>query len=182
MKQRVRIGERYVNTTKQRYNMKIFKSHKEVSPTPMNRLEWVEYRGWELPADEDGSDEGYLVEYLDGGKPNHPDHKGYISWSPKEQFDNGYTEVKLDSLTFGEAVEAMKAGEKVARTGWNGKNMFLYYVPCGVYPARMGAIKGDFVDDMVPYGAYIALKTAQDEVVPWLASQTDMLSYDWVCV
>ena len=77
--------------------MKVFKSHKEVSPTPMSRQDWVEYRGWELPADEDGTDEGYLVEYLDGGKPNHPDHKGYISWSPKEQFDNGYTEVKEDS-------------------------------------------------------------------------------------
>ena len=162
--------------------MNVYKSHKKVTATPMNRLDYTNYRGWELPVDENGSDDGYLVEYLDGGKPNHPDHKGYISWSPKEQFDNGYSEVITESLTFGGAIEAMKLGKKVARSGWNGKNMFLYYVPSGVYPARMGAIKGDFVDDMVPYGAYIAMKTAQDEVVPWLASQTDMLSYDWVCV
>lgn len=72
---------------------KIFKSHKKVTPTPMTRLEYNTYRGWEVPEDEDGTDEGYLVEYLDGGKPNHPDHKGYISWSPKRQFDEGYTEV-----------------------------------------------------------------------------------------
>ena len=82
-------------------------------------------------------------------------------------------------MDFGQAIHEMKDGEKVAREGWNGKKMFLYYVPAGVYPARMDAIRGDFVDDMVPYGAYIAMKTAQDEVIPWLASQTDMLSDDW---
>ena len=59
----------------------------------MNRLDYNAYRGWELPADEDGADDGYLVEYLDGGKPNDTRHEGYISWSPKAQFDNGYTEV-----------------------------------------------------------------------------------------
>lgn len=73
--------------------MKRYISHKQVTAKPMNRLDYNTYRGWELPADEDGTDEGYLVEYVDGGKPNHPDHAGYISWSPKEQFDNGYTEV-----------------------------------------------------------------------------------------
>ncbi len=59
----------------------------------MNRLDYNIYRGWELPSNENGSDEGYLVEYLDGGESNHPEHKGYISWSPKAQFDNGYSEV-----------------------------------------------------------------------------------------
>ena len=63
---------------------------KLVMAKPITRLAYNEYRGWELPDDEDGTDEGYLVEYLDGGNPNHPDHAGYISWSPKEQFDNGY--------------------------------------------------------------------------------------------
>ena len=66
---------------------------KLVLAKPMTRLAYNEYRGWELPNDEDGTDEGYLVEYLDGGKPNHPDHTGYISWSPKEQFDNAYVAI-----------------------------------------------------------------------------------------
>lgn len=74
--------------------MKKYKCHKVVTAKPMNRLDYSVYRGWELPADENGADEGYLVEYVDGGKPNHPDHKSYISWSPKEQFDNGYAEVE----------------------------------------------------------------------------------------
>jgi len=75
-------------------NKEIYESHKQVLRIPMNRLEYNKYRGWVLPDDEGGSDEGYLVEYLDGGKPNDSRHAGYISWSPKEQFDNGYTLVK----------------------------------------------------------------------------------------
>lgn len=45
-----------------------------------------------LPTNEDGGDEGYLVEYLDGGKPNDDRHAGYISWSPKAQFEAAYCE------------------------------------------------------------------------------------------
>lgn len=76
----------------------IYVSHKQVKRIAMNRLDYNVYRGWQLPADEDGTDEGYLVEYLDGGKPNHPDHDGYISWSPKVQFHNGYTKVKCNEI------------------------------------------------------------------------------------
>ena len=74
--------------------MRIFQSHKRVTPTPMTREAYNNYRGWLLPNDENGGDDGYLVEHLNGGDGNHPDHEGYISWSPKEQFDNGYTELK----------------------------------------------------------------------------------------
>lgn len=38
----------------------------------------------------EAEEEGYLVEYTDGGKPNHPDHVGYISWSPKDVFERSY--------------------------------------------------------------------------------------------
>ena len=56
----------------------------------MSRLDYNIFRGWELPTNENGSDEGYLVEYTDGGPPNHPDHRGYVSWSPAEVFANSY--------------------------------------------------------------------------------------------
>lgn len=85
-------------------------------------------------------------------------------------------------MNFGQAIEALKAGRKVARNGWNGKGMFLYYVPANSYPAsgnKLGTMTGIFPNDMVPYAAYIAMKTAQDNVVPWLASQTDVLAEDW---
>ena len=71
--------------------MKKYICHKEVLAKPMNRGEYNLYRGWSVPADEDPNDDGYLVEYTDGGRSNHPDHEGYISWSPKEVFDKGYT-------------------------------------------------------------------------------------------
>lgn len=70
--------------------MTLYVGTKIVSARPMTRAEYNQYRGWQLPADEDGSDAGYLVEYRDGGKPNHPDHQGYISWSPAEQFERAY--------------------------------------------------------------------------------------------
>lgn len=68
----------------------VYEGTKLVQAKPMNRLEYNQYRGWDLPADENGADEGYLVEYLDGGKGNHPAHSGYISWSPKEVFERAY--------------------------------------------------------------------------------------------
>lgn len=92
---------------------------------------------------------------------------------------------KTERLSFGDAVAALKEGLRVARSGWNGKGMFLYYVPENKYPASRnehGTMVGVFEDDMVPYGAYIAMKTAQNNVVPWLASQTNVLAEDWQIV
>lgn len=84
---------------------------------------------------------------------------------------------------FGKALQALKNGLKLAREGWNGKGMFLYYVPPGEYPARTEIAKKEWGEDaLVPYQAYIAMKTVQGTVVPWLASQTDMLAEDWQLV
>lgn len=121
------------------------------------------------PEVKDGND-GYAVVYADG----------YRSWSPKAVFEEAYR--PMEGMSFGLAVEALKLGKKVARSGWNGKGMFLYYVPAASYSAhgnKYGTMVGVFDDDMVPYCAYIAMKTAQNNVVPWLASQTDMLADDW---
>lgn len=86
-------------------------------------------------------------------------------------------------MDFGTAIEAMKAKWKVAREGWNGKGMFLYYVPAGAYAPCTDIAKSIVnKDGLVEYGAYIAMKTAQGNVVPWLASQTDMLAEDWMIV
>ena len=73
-------------------------------------------------------------------------------------------------------------GKKIARDGWNGKGMFLYHVPAAAYPPSTEVAKEAFCGSDVPYGAYIAMKTAQGNVVPWLASQTDMLADDWKIV
>lgn len=159
--------------------MKLYLGTKLISAIAMSLVEYHHLRGWKMPEDQE-NEEGYLVEYKDGGKPNHPNFEGYISWSPKVQFENAYR--VIDGMSFGLAIEAMKMGRKVFRAGWNGKGMFLYYVPANKYPAsgnKLNTMKGIFPDDMVPYAAYIAMKTAQNDVVPWLASQTDMLADDW---
>lgn len=90
---------------------------------------------------------------------------------------------EAEQFDFGRAIQKLKAGYKIARSGWNGKGMFLYYVPENSYPASCNTLKtleGVFPDDLVPYQAYIAMKTVQNTVVPWLASQTDVLADDWV--
>lgn len=99
---------------------------KLVNAFPMNRLAYNDFRGWQLPPDENGADDGYLVEYLDGGKPNTERFDGYVSWSPKEVFEKAYRPVL--GLNFGLAIEALKQGKKVSRSGWNGKGMHLQLV------------------------------------------------------
>lgn len=87
-----------------------------------------------------------------------------------------------DLVDFGTALHLMELGERVQREGWNGKGMFVYIVPAASYPAQRnakGVLVGDYPDDMVPYSAYIALKTASGEVVPWTISQSDALATDW---
>ena len=74
--------------------MKKYKCHKVVKAIEMTRAEYNNYRGWELPENECGDDKGYLVEYIDSPNKNHINHDGYISWSPKEVFESGYSEIK----------------------------------------------------------------------------------------
>ena len=164
--------------------MKSYIGTKVVRARRMTRGEYNEYRGWDLPANENPADDGYLVEYPSSPNQNHPAHSGYISWSPLNVFRKSYREAGA-SLTFGEAIEALKAGHKIARTGWNGKGMFLYYVGPGRYPPSTPPgteIAAEHLDFRVPYRSYIAMFTVARDVVPWVASQSDILEEDWVIV
>lgn len=69
---------------------------KIIQATPMNRGDYNILRGWKLPKNENGADEGYLVIYPDS-ESNHPDYAGYVSWSPKEQFEAAYTQLPYES-------------------------------------------------------------------------------------
>lgn len=152
---------------------------------PMTRAAYNDFRRWPLPANENGADEGYLVEYLDGGKPNTDTHFGYVSWSPKEQFDKAYR--RTDAMTFGDAIVMLKAGHKVARAGWNGKGMWLSL--SGPLQGRaVGADESWSVNIRIYARQFdgatvlpsIAMKTADGSIlVGWLASQTDILAEDW---
>lgn len=72
------------------------------------------------------------------------------------------------ALDFSMALSFLKAGRRVAREGWNGKGMWL---------ALQTPDEGSKMT--LPY---IYMSTAQGDLVPWLASQTDLLAEDWVLV
>ena len=73
--------------------MQKFIGVKLLKAKPMNRQDYLDLRGWKLPEDENGADEGYLVEYIDGGQANTKQFEGYVSWSPKEVFERTYSEL-----------------------------------------------------------------------------------------
>jgi hypothetical protein len=83
-------------------------------------------------------------------------------------------------MNFGQALEILKSGGKVARSGWNGKGMFLFLVPGSTFKVNRAPLLGIYPEGTeIRYHAHIDMKTAQDTVVPWLASQTDVLAEDW---
>lgn len=93
-------------------------------------------------------------------------------------------------MNFGQAIECLKAGKKVAREGWNGKGMWIVLMGPLFLPPNNSTANGPKVNDRVavhigidkPMDSqpYIAMWTAQEKWQPgWLASQADMLAEDW---
>ncbi len=85
-----------------------------------------------------------------------------------EAIERAQSENPLSDQTFGYALYELKAGQRVARSGWNGKGM---YIELQVPDANSKMT--------LPY---IYMKTVQGDLVPWLASQTDLLTEDWCIV
>jgi hypothetical protein len=81
-------------------------------------------------------------------------------------------------MDIGAAVMMAKRGARIARTGWNGKEQYVYYVHAAEYPTTTNSAKAEF-GAMAPYRAYMAIKTTDGDVVPWTASQSDLLAEDW---
>jgi len=68
-------------------------------------------------------------------------------------------------MEFSEALNELKAGARIARRGWNGNDMWLAL-----------QLPNEKSKMTLPY---IYMRTAQGDLVPWLASQTDILAHDW---
>lgn len=111
----------------------------------------------------------------------------------------------MENLNFGQAIEALKEGKRVARQGWNGKGMFIFQRPSdeleinfiiAIVKSLPQSVKDFFenivktgVDDKtkdsllskkVKFGSYLCMYAADGSIVNgWLASQTDMLAEDW---
>jgi len=89
------------------------------------------------------------------------------------------------NFCFSTALRLLKENKKVARSGWNGKGMWLCLSPGGVVPfeqlwaphnRQFAAEQPNGRAEVLPY---ITMKTADNKIVPWLASQTDLLAEDW---
>lgn len=83
--------------------------------------------------------------------------------------------------TFGQAIESIKKGMLVTRKGWNNSS-FIYYIPSNTYHSsgnKLGTLNGLFENDMVPYSSYVS-KKENDIVTPYIASNLDILSEDWM--
>ena len=71
-------------------------------------------------------------------------------------------------MKFGTAIEKLRAGLKVSRKGWNGKGMYLMLQ----VPDKNSKMKQP----------YIFIVPDENSLVPWVASQVDILGEDWVVV
>ena len=142
---------------------------KIVDAEPMNKYEFqMNIKGVDCKED---NQEGYKVIYEDG----------YVSWSPKGVFEKAYT--PLEILTFGVAVEAMKKGHKLARTGWNVKGMFVVYqkgypqgISCNAQTAKAwGMNEGD----LFKCEPYLQIQMVNGSHSMWVPSINDVLADDW---
>lgn len=94
----------------------------------------------------------------------------------------------INNQNFGQAIEALKAGKRVSREGWNGKGMFLFLLPAGTVPTKAihdpalrEVVEAQLGGDTFEALGSIRMFTADKKILTgWLASQTDMLAEDWV--
>ena len=93
---------------------------------------------------------------------------------------------KTENLTFGEALEFLKEGHRLARDGWNGKNMFIVYqkgypegIPCNKNTAEAFGYPEGYLFKCRPY---LQMRCVDGTHQMWTASQSDILSEDWYVV
>jgi hypothetical protein len=85
------------------------------------------------------------------------------------------------NMTFGQATEASQDGKKLARSNWNGKNMFMYYVPANHYISKTDVAIKEF-GKFTQYNPYFAIKNVDGTVSTWVPSVNDCLAKDWYIV
>lgn len=80
----------------------------------------------------------------------------------------------------GWAVMTLRLGARVRRRGWNGKGLFIFLVPGSSFAVSRAPLLGIYKEgEIVDYQSHVDMHTADDTLVPWLCSQTDLLATDW---
>lgn len=84
-------------------------------------------------------------------------------------------------MNFGQALEALKAGRRVARDGWNGKGMFVFLIPGSNFKVNRPPLLGIYPEGTeINYRPHIDLKGADGSISTWAPSGSDVLAEDWV--
>lgn len=93
------------------------------------------------------------------------------------------TDLPISPMTFSQALIAIKDGARAARSGWNGKGMFVFLVPGSRFNVNRPPLLGIYPEGTeIDYHAHIDMSCANGQIVPWMASQTDLLADDWEVV
>lgn len=131
--------------------MKTYIGTKQIEAKPIKLGKYNDHRGWIIPPDEDPERDGFLITYPDG----------YVSWSPKEAFEAAYR--KNGELDFGMALFLLKQGKKIRLPYWS-EDVFLTIQ------------EPDDNSKMTHPYIYV---TSRFGLVPWVATQVEMLSEKW---
>lgn len=153
-----------------------------VSAEHMTLSRYSELMGLPVRQGENGAEDGYLLVNHSTHERNVEGYDGYVSWLPARTFHLIY---KLDvgGMPFGGAVDALRAGVPVTRSAW-GDGVYLTIVLGRRVESEINTREGIPVPswEFKPVADAIYMKTADGRLVPWTASQTDILTDDWQIV
>lgn len=154
-------------------NWKGFVGTSQVHAMPQTLGQYNELQGWSMPENQDPNDLGYLVLLTSVEGTNHPKFGSPITWMTKARFEQEY---KADgSMSYSAALILLKNGERICRSGWNGKNMFVELRP-GSFTSEV--VNSERID--LEHGAYTVLVNLNQKTMSvWVPSPTDHLSEDW---
>lgn len=163
-------------------NFEMYIGTKIIGGFPMNLGDYNKYRGWQLPADEYPKTEGYIVQYSDG----------YISWSPKEQFEKAYRKIKTGEMSFGLAIEALKLGKLISRKGWNKSDqVIMKQIPAEIgldiipnMQSLQQSLKNRLLrnETTIKYTNQMLIVQPDGKADSWVPSSSDIFSDDWFIV
>lgn len=154
-------------------------------------MELIEEHGWV------GEGESLIIPTLEGNHTASPGDwiicgiKGEFYPCKPDIFEATYVDADAidlparpaSNMSFSDALAAVKQGYRLQRAGWNGKGMFVFLVAGSVFKVNrepLLSILGEGTE--VQYHGHIDMRTADGTIVPWLASQTDLLAEDWQIV
>ena len=87
------------------------------------------------------------------------------------------------NIDFGQAINELRIGKRVTRSNWNGRGIFIFLVLGSTFKVNRAPLLGIYPEGTkISYRPHIDMKTVDGNIVPWVASQGDILAEDWLLV